>query len=419
MIEPEPPDDEDARLRALERYEILDTLPEQVYDDLVALAAHIMGTPIALVSLVDADRQWFKARLGLDAPQTPRSVSFCGHAVEASSRLVVSDARLDERFHDNPLVTSEPNVIFYAGAPITSPEGHTLGTLCVIDHEPRDVTEHALQMLDALAREVASQLELRYRLRRGEELTRELEAAREEAVRADRAKSTFLATMSHELRTPLNSILGFTRVLLKNPRDALNDRELDYLDRIQRNGMHLLTLIQGVLDIAKIESETTELELEPIDPVAIVRDVAASLEGLASATKTALSVDAPADVDHVTADPAATTQVLVNLIGNALEFAAGGRVQVRVVTAGSSAPLRVDVVDDGPGIPEDALDAVFEAFHQVDGSTARSHPGSGLGLAIARRLCEAQGFSLQVVSEVGRGSIFWIALAPDAPPPEL
>jgi EAL domain-containing protein (putative c-di-GMP-specific phosphodiesterase class I) len=155
---------ERARLAALKSYEVLDTPPEQVFDEFVKLAAEIGGTPTALISLVDGSRQWFKAKKGLDATQTPRDISFCTHAIKGTDVFVVPDAHKDERFQSNPLVTGSPNVRFYAGAPIISMEGHALGTLCVIDYEPREFPAEQADALMALSRHVMAQLELRRRL---------------------------------------------------------------------------------------------------------------------------------------------------------------------------------------------------------------------------------------------------------------
>jgi len=149
------------RLRALRNFGVLDTDPEEAFDDLTALAAHVCGTPMALVSLVDSDRQWFKSRLGLAVCQTPREVSFCAHALSGDRALVVSDATLDPRFADNPLVTGEPGLRFYAGAPLVTGTGYVLGTLCVLDVVPRALSGLQVEHLTALARQVVSQLELR------------------------------------------------------------------------------------------------------------------------------------------------------------------------------------------------------------------------------------------------------------------
>jgi PAS domain S-box-containing protein len=155
------PENEAARLETLQRFGILDTLPEQEFDDLSRLAAMICGTPIALVSLVDANRQWFKARVGMEEVETPRDIAFCAHAILQPDVMVVPDALADERFRTNPLVTDRPSVRFYAGAPLTTSEGHAVGTLCVMDHEPREMSPAQRQALKALSRLVVTQLELR------------------------------------------------------------------------------------------------------------------------------------------------------------------------------------------------------------------------------------------------------------------
>ncbi|WP_236579853.1 GAF domain-containing protein, partial [Pseudanabaena sp. lw0831] len=161
MQKPDIPANESDRLVALDRYKILDTLPEQVYDDLTQLAMDICGTPIALISLIDKDRQWFKSRVGIEATETPRDISFCGHAVAGSAILNVPDASLDPRFADNPLVTKDPNIRFYAGVPLITDDNFALGTLCVIDLQPHDLTEQQIRQLEALSRLVISQFELR------------------------------------------------------------------------------------------------------------------------------------------------------------------------------------------------------------------------------------------------------------------
>jgi GAF domain-containing protein len=155
------PKNEAQRIKVLWQYDILDTVPEEVFDDLTELAARICEAPIALITLVDEDRQWFKSKVGVTINETSRDISFCGHAIEQSDLFIVPDATLDQRFAENPLVTSDPKIRFYAGAPLITPDGHALGTLCVIDKVPRELRPDQKQALRVLARHVMTQLELR------------------------------------------------------------------------------------------------------------------------------------------------------------------------------------------------------------------------------------------------------------------
>jgi len=158
------PANEEARVIALDKYAILDTDPEQFFDDLTLLASHVCNTPIALISLVDEDRQWFKSRVGLDASETSRDIAFCSTAILQSDVFVIPDALADERFRDNPLVVSDPHIRFYAGAPLINEDGYALGTLCVVDRAPRELAPEQKEALKALSRLVLAQLEFRRNL---------------------------------------------------------------------------------------------------------------------------------------------------------------------------------------------------------------------------------------------------------------
>ena len=268
--------------------------------------------------------------------------------------------------------------------PMRSTEGRTVGGLLVA----RDITERKRVADLVLAGKVA-------------------------AEEANRAKSDFLARMSHELRTPLNAVIGFTNVLRRNKHGRLAPDELTYIERIGANGLHLLGLINEVLDLAKVESGRDTAQLATASLAALVADTIAELDVRASGASVRLQSQLPSGPLEANTDEAKLKQVLINLIGNAIKFTpAAGRVTVRVITdATTGRPSRIDVEDTGIGIPAEHIGAIFEAFEQVDTDTSRRFGGTGLGLAISRKLCELMGYELVVRSQVGVGSTFSIVLS--------
>lgn len=216
------PENESERLRALSKYAILDTLPEQAYDDIVRCASIICDTPIALITLVDDVRQWFKARVGLETPETLREYAFCAHAIlNPNEVMVVKDADKDERFATNPLVTGEPNIRFYAGAPLLTPTGEALGTICVIDRVSRQLEPNQIEALQALSRQVVVQLELRHSIIKLEQIILEREHQTQQMEGYQRTLETALTQMELQSLTD-----GLTSA--KNRRAFQDQLEIEY-----------------------------------------------------------------------------------------------------------------------------------------------------------------------------------------------
>ncbi len=375
MISAALPDNEEERIRLLQELEILDTLEEQAYDDLTFLAAQICDTPIALVSLVDSTRQWFKSHYGLDARETPRELAFCAHAILGQELFVVENSGNDARFHDNPLVTGAPHVKFYAGAPLLLHGKFALGTLCVIDDHPRTLAPRQRQALEALGRQVISQVELRIKVK--------------ELQKLDRIKDEFISMVNHELRTPLTAIHGAAGILHHQAAQQLDSASRPMLEVLYRNTNRLLNLVNDILDLSRLEAGRMTLQQQPLSPVDLV---GAALElneayckqcGCSIELKTAESLRSL----RVLGDEQRLQQVLSNLISNAAKFTfSGDTLEVAVVRVDGH--VRINVTDHGPGIAPDKQDRLFQKFSHLSHAGNSKLPGTGLGLVISRQIVE-------------------------------
>lgn len=239
---------------------------------------------------------------------------------------------------------------------------------------------------------------------------RELERALEAAQAANAAKGNFLANMSHELRTPLNSIIGFANILLRNNGQNLRAQDVVYLSRMKANGSHLLTLINGVLDLSKIDARQAQLDIGPVDVGVLLRETIAELEPQAELREVRFIADI-ADASALATDRARLKQIMLNLLSNAVKFTHRGTVTVRLlVDEVTHQPSRIEVSDTGIGIAVDRLHAVFDAFQQEDETTSRQYGGTGLGLTITRSLAHVMGCEIEVRSTVGVGSTFAVVI---------
>jgi len=349
-----------------------------------------------VMNFIADGRQWFKSEVGLGVRETPLDPSICAHAILQSELFVVQDTTKDARFADNPLVVGDPQLRFYAGALLRSREGHPLGTLCVLDTRPRELTDSQLSALQVLAEHVRNMLELR---RSNEEL-REIADSLGVALAA---RQRLVATVAHDLRTPLNVITLAAR-MLQDPETSPQVARV-VAGRLGRASSSMTRLVEDLLDLEAHAGGGLSIEPRPMALAPLLRDVVELMTPLADQASVNLVLEVSRD-GEVAGDYARLHQVVTNLVGNALKFTpTGGEVRVRMEVEGSV--VSVCVTDTGVGIALEDREAIFDPFVRVRSMNTR---GAGLGLAIARRVLEAHRGSIGVESEVGAGSSFCFTL---------
>ncbi len=372
--------DDVRRLQVLRDYRLLDSPPEPVFDNITQVTARLFDTPMALITLVDEKRQWFKSHYGLSITETPREHSFCDHAVRGGQSLLVADARADARFVDNPLVTADPHIRFYCGIPLRSPDGQALGALCVLDRKPRTLGPEQLETLSALARQVELEIELRRRLVL-------LEDALGAQRRDQRQRELLSAMIVHDLRSPLTAVLMLAptlRVVDEGSRAAVQDL-VDEAERMRR-------MLADLLDLSLHSMGELRLRLSDF----VLQDqVWAVVRSMRTSGAERVRVELPAEPMRMHADPELVGRVLRNLLGNALHHGPAGapvRLHAAPLPAGG---VRVQIRDKGAPIPPELRARMFAPFEQATPGV-RSQQGHGLGLAFCRMAVEAHGGTIGI-----------------------
>ena len=405
------------RLRALQRAQLLDTDDEEAFDRIVRLASLILDTPIATVTLIDRDRQFYKASHGLPEPvrsqrQTPLDLSFCRHTVALGTSVVIPDTRDDDRVSMMASVT-EYGILAYAGVPLILDDS-AIGTLCVMDTTPREWTDGQLGILRDLGAMVMTEIQLRTTVTELDTAVAAADAARHEAQRANRAKSEFVAMMSHDIRTPLNAIGGYRQLLELGIPGPVNDSQRVTLGRIKRAEDHLSYLIDEVMDFSRLESGSVTVDLGLV----AVESVLGQLEELIrpQLDEKTLTYKLIRNGDGATmfADKDKLVRIFTNLLTNAIKFTEpGGTITLGWVVDDDL--VRISLTDSGIGMPADRMESMFEPFVQMSGQKQLNPHGVGLGLAIGRKLARLMGGDLTAERAPVRGTTFVMTIPRDAP----
>lgn len=377
MHKPEIPDNEDLRSEALDAYKILDTLPEEEYDALTKIAAQICGTPIALVTLVDHNRQWFKSHHGLNVTETPRELAFCAHAINTPNELfIIPDATKDERFYDNPLTTNDPNVVFYAGAPLNTKDGYSLGTLCVIDNKPREgLTESQQEALKALANQVISQFELRKKNRFLEDLNAEI-------MKKNVQLNQFAHRLTHDLKVPISGVNSLLIFIKEDYKTLIKNTELEsWIDLIYSRNEYMDFLINGILEYTKVSND--QICFEDFNVESIIQYIVDN--GV---------LHIPTHIHYRNCDTVIRhskigfVQIIQNLLSNTVKHTDKQECNVWISLTENETSFSFIYEDDGPGIPEAYWEKVFELFETVSSKHTKN---SGIGLSTIKAIVDRVG----------------------------
>ncbi|MEQ6118092.1 ATP-binding protein [Reichenbachiella sp. MALMAid0571] len=398
MIAPKEHDREKERRKELESYSILETLSETDYDNLTAIAAEICGTPISLVSLLDDKRQWFKSHHGIDATETPKEYAFCAHAInDPSDIFIIQDARKDQRFYDNPLVTGNPHIIFYAGVPLLSDNGLPLGTLCVIDQKPKRLNQGQRASLMALSSQVMNLLKLRKNKIQLEKALENLEKRNEEL-------GQFAMIAAHDLKAPLNIISGMIKIFTKKYGSIVDQKGMELLELVTSSSDKLKRLIEGLLEHSRCEKKISK-QYSTIGVKSLIDEVS----GLFSFDEKN-SITLRSSLKEIYTNKTAVEQILINLIGNAIKYSNEDSVKIEIGVFENETHYEFYVQDDGWGIAPEHVDKIFQIFEVVTPKDKYGQVGNGIGLATVKKIVEALGGTIRVDSELNKGSTFIFTL---------
>ncbi|HEX5501898.1 MAG TPA: GAF domain-containing sensor histidine kinase [Thermomicrobiales bacterium] len=399
---------DEQRLAALRRLDLVDTPPEEAFDRVTRLAARLLGVRVALITLIEADRQFLKSCLGVPAAreasrQAPITYGLCPYTLALGRPLLLADARETPPYRDNPFV-AELGIAGYAGVPLATTDDQIIGILCVADTRPRAWGRDDLATLQDLAAVVMTEIALRV-------TAREARRQADEAEAAIRARDEFLATLSHDLKSPLSTIKGYAQLLrMRAGRDETPTATPGVADgaaKIEATANKMNALINELLDVARLEAGgALDLERAPTDLVALAAEAIAAQRP--NAEDRLLELVAPEAALVGAWDPVRLERVLDNLLGNAIKYSRpGGAVVVRVARDGDRAALTVR--DDGVGIPAADLPRIFERFHRGRNVAGRV-AGTGLGLPGARHIVEQHGGTIDVASREGLGTTVTVHL---------
>ncbi|PKV51506.1 GAF sensor signal transduction histidine kinase [Aquimarina sp. MAR_2010_214] len=387
MISNTIPINENFRLEALKSLNILDTESQKEFDEITALAAYICETDMALISLVDNDRQWFKSKHGLKTCETPRNNSLCSHVVlKPNAPLLIKDTRKDERFNEEPIILEGKPIIFYVGIPLVDKDGFALGSLCVMDSVPRELSNKQLDSLTALAKQVIILFELNKK-------NNDLQVIQNKLKKHNESLREFARVISHDLKMPLANVITSTDLLKLKLGDKLDNESLEYFDYIKASSFSMSNYISDVLDHYESESliHNTPEEF-------YLNRLLSKIVDLLS-MKPDFTIYFPEEDPIIQCNKLALKQIFFNLIGNSIKYNDKEQIIISIETNEDKNFYYFRITDNGMGIPNDKLDTIFELFTTANTTDRSGNKGNGIGLSTVEKLVENLGGYIKVSSK--------------------
>lgn len=387
-------ENEAKRLEELHHFEILDTPFEEEFNDIVQLASTICNTPISMISLVESSRQWFKAKVGIEVRETSREISFCSHAIASNTELYqVEDATKTELFASNPLVTASPNIRFYAGVPLVSSNGFSLGTLCVIDTKPKVLSTEQEFALKVLGTQVMKLLELRI-------MNKKLELGKKKQQHQIEIQNKIISIIAHDVRNPVGSLKNIIELTNSNIISQADAKDLTLLAEKQLDGV--LELLEDLLDWGKIQLNAhSTVQLKKVHLHKLVGDIYKRHEGLVCMKGNKLVNLIDEDLLLHT-DINALRFILRNLIVNANKFTSNGAISIYAHKTDHK--ILITVNDTGVGMTQDTIQKIMSDNNNHTSLGTSNEKGTGLGIMLTKDFVDLMNGKIWIESEVGQGT---------------
>jgi len=400
MFVPPIPINEKERLNALLSYEILDSDPEKDFDDIVKLASEICHTPISMITLVDKDRAWFKAKIGIDSDfkESTREVSFCAHAINNPNKtFIIPNALEDERFKNHPHVAHDLKVRSYIGVPLVDPNGFALGSLCVVDTEVRNLDDFQLMALEKLANQVIKLLELRKK-------NSQLLENHNLLLNKYKDLEQFASVVSHDIKSPLNNIMMLTKILQDTNSERLDSDGVEMLNYIYKSSEELKKLVDAILLYYKYDNENVDVS-EKIRLNDFIEYVISILN-----LKNDYELILPEINHRFNSNKMALGQILFNLIGNSIKYNDKPKGIIKIDYSEDELYSIISVNDNGIGIAQENLSKIFNIFENLGKSDRFKQTGTGIGLSTVLKMVQKLNGKIEVDSELTKGTTFKIFL---------